>query len=107
LRLQRITTNYPSYLRQFYADRPQLSGQPYAAQHAALMFNASGWTDFWSVALGKIGYECDEVVSNAESMQKSWAREHGLACDGDDWLEEITTAQVKAFQPDVLFVNDT
>ncbi|MEO8435099.1 MAG: glycosyltransferase [Pyrinomonadaceae bacterium] len=106
MRLQRITTNYPSYLRQFYADRPELEVRPYAAQHAALMLNACGWTDFWSVALGKKGYECNEVVSNAEAMQQSWAREHGVAYDGNNWLEEITTAQVKAFKPDVLFVND-
>lgn len=106
MRLQRITTNYPSYLRQFYAERPELEERPYADQHAALMHNACGWADFWSVALGKFGYECDEVVSNAEPMQKSWAREHGVAFEAGNWLEEITTAQVKAFQPDVLFVTD-
>lgn len=106
MRLQRITTNYPTYLRQFYAGRPQLIERPYAAQHAALMLNACGWADFWSLALCKVGYECDEVVSNAEPMQKSWAREHGVAFDGGNWLQEITTAQVKAFKPDVLFVND-
>lgn len=70
------------------------------------MWNACGWADFWSVALGKIGYQCDEVISNAEAMQKEWAREHGVAFDPGKWLEEITTAQVKAFKPDVLFVND-
>lgn len=106
LRLQRITTNYPGYLRQFYQSRPELSSQTYATQHATLMFDSFGWADFWSNALGKLSYETDEVVSNAEAMQKAWAREHDLSYNETNWLFEITTAQVKAFRPDVLFVND-
>ena len=106
LRLQRITTNYPGYLRQFYETRAELISQPYAAHHAALMLDAYGWSDFWSNALGKLGYEVDEVVSNAELMQKAWARENGFVYNQNNWLFEITTAQVKAFRPDVLFVND-
>ena len=70
------------------------------------MRDAYGWADFWSTALGKLGYEVDEVVSNAEPMQRAWAREHGLSYNDNNWLFEITTAQIKAFRPDVLFVND-
>jgi spore maturation protein CgeB len=106
VKLQRITTNYPGYLRQFYESNTGLAAQPYGAQHAALMREAHGWADFWSNALRKLGYECDEVVSNAEPLQKAWARENGLSYDEDNWLFEITAAQVKAFKPDVLFVND-
>lgn len=106
LRLQRITTNYPGYLRQFYQTRAELISQPYSAQHAALMWDAYGWADFWSVALGKLGYETDEVVSNAEPMQKAWAREHGFSYSENKWLFEITTEQIRTFRPDVLFVND-
>ena len=106
MKLQRITTNYPGYLRQFYQTRPELVSESYATQHAALMRDAHGWADFWSAALGKLGYECDEVVSNAELLQKAWARENGFIYSEDNWLFEITAAQVKAFKPDVLFVND-
>lgn len=106
MRLQRITTNYPGYLRQFYQTRSELVSANYAAQHQALMRDAYGWADFWSTALGKLGYEAGEVVSNAEPLQKAWAREHGLSYYDKNWLFEITTAQIKAFRPDVLFVND-
>jgi spore maturation protein CgeB len=70
------------------------------------MEQASGWADFWSVALGKLGYEADEVVSNAEPLQRAWARERGVPYEESNWLFDITAAQVKAFAPDVLFVND-
>ena len=106
MKLQRITTNYPGYLRQFYQTNAGVGSQSYAAQHAALMREAHGWADFWSRALSKLGYECDEVVSNAGPLQKAWARENGLSHTEDSWLFEITAAQVKAFKPDVLFVND-
>ncbi len=105
MRLQKIQTNLPVYLRQFY-ERPALKEQTYAEQLAALMENASSWADFWSVALARLGYETNEVISNAEPMQKQWARECGAAHTRDNWLFEITTAQVRAFRPDVLFVND-
>lgn len=106
MRLQRITTNYPAYLRQFYHARPELVAQPYATQHAALMWDAYGWADFWSNALAGFGYEVNEIVSNGESMQKAWAREHGFNYNEHNWLFEITTAQVKAFRPEVLFFTD-
>jgi len=70
------------------------------------MRDAYGWADFWSTALSKLEYEVDEVVSNAEPMQRAWASEHGLSYNDNNWLLEITTAQIKAFRPDVLFVND-
>ena len=106
MKLQRITTNYPGYLRQFYQTNPALVSESYTVQHAALMSDAHGWADFWSTALTKRGYECSEVVSNAEPLQKAWARENGFSHSEDNWLFEITAAQVKAFQPEVLFVND-
>ncbi|HEY0077436.1 MAG TPA: glycosyltransferase [Pyrinomonadaceae bacterium] len=106
MRLQRITNSYPGYLRRFYAQRPGLETEPFAAQHDALMRDGVGWADFWSTALARLGYEASETVSNVEPMQKAWAREHGLEYDEDEWLFEITTAQVRAFRPDVLFVND-
>lgn len=106
MRIQRITTNYPAYLKQFRARQPELNSQPYLAQHAALMADANGWADFWSVALGKLGYEMREVIANDEPMQKAWARENGVACTRANWLFEITTAQVRAFEPEVIFVSD-
>ena len=71
MKLQRITTNYPGYLRQFYQTNLALASESYTTQHAALMSDAHGWADFWSTALMKRGYECSEVVSNAELLQKA------------------------------------
>jgi len=70
------------------------------------MHNAVAWADFWSHALGNLGYETNEVISNVEPLQRAWAHEHDLTWDQADWLAQVTTAQIKNFKPDVLFVND-
>ena len=106
MRLLRLGTNYPSYLQQFYAQHPNLAAQPYATQHAALMVDCFGWGDFWSCAFAKLGYQTAEIIGNAKALQQAWAQEHGLACSADNWLFEIVAAQVKDFQPAILFLND-
>lgn len=106
MRLIRITTNYPAYPQKFYHSRPQLKDQPYSVQYRALMDDCFGWADFWTHALGKLGYKVWEPVGNVEPQQKAWAQEHGIVYDEDNWLTDIIAAQVKYFRPDVLFVND-
>ena len=106
MRLIRITTNYISYLQQFYAKYPDLKSKFYDLQYRELMGDCFGWSDFWTHALTKLGYEVWEPVSNAETMQKTWAKENNFQYNNQAWLTDITKAQVKFFKPDVLFVDD-
>ena len=106
MRLLKIGVYYTTYLEQFYAERPDLAAQAYSAQHAALIDDCFGSSDFLTRAFGALGYETCDLVANAEPMQKAWAAEHGLAFREDDWLFEITAAQIKDFGPDVLIVAD-
>ncbi|MGL5871921.1 MAG: CgeB family protein [Xenococcaceae cyanobacterium] len=75
-------------------------------QYQAMVEDCFGWADFWTRAFGKLGYEVWEPVSNARWMQKAWARENNISFREKNWLEDITIAQVKYFQPDLLFVDD-
>ena len=106
MRLIRITTNYTAYLQKFYRDHSGLAEQPYAVQYRQLMDDCFGWADFWTRAFGQLGYEVWEPVGNAEPQQKAWAREQGIRYEESHWLTDITAAQIKNFQPAVLFVND-
>lgn len=106
LRLQTIATKYSTYLDQFYAQRPNLAIRPYADQHAALMADSFGAPETRSAALGEQGYEINHVFANAEPMQKRWALENGVTYNETNWSLEITEAQVKAFRPDILCVNN-
>lgn len=106
MRLLKIGVYYPNYLEQFYARRPGLAAQPYAAQHAALIADCFGSSDFWTKALSRVGYETCDLVANAAPLQEAWAAEHGLEFDEAGWLFAITEAQVRDFRPDVLLVAD-
>ncbi len=106
MRLMRITTNYPSYLKNFYAERPELKSKTYAQQYQTLMADCYGWADFWTHAFGKLGYEVWEPVGNAEPMQKAWAVENDINYDEQRWLLDIVFSQAKSFQPDIVLVND-
>jgi spore maturation protein CgeB len=106
LRFQKLTTFYPHYLQQFYTERPGLAAKPFESQHEALMLDCFGQADFWAVALSRLGYETQEVVANVEPMQKRWAEERGLVYDEHRWGLDIVAAQVRAFRPELLFVDD-
>lgn len=106
MRLLKIGVYPPQYLKQFYEARPELATEPYAAQHAELIKDGFGSSDFWTAALSKIGYETADLIANSEPLQKRWATEEGFAYDESRWIFDITVAQVKSFQPDALIVAD-
>lgn len=106
MRLLKIGVYADAYLRFYHARHPALVTQPFAIQHAALMNDCFGSSDFWTTALAQLGYETNEIVINVEAMQKRWALEQEVSYRESDWMFEITTAQVKAFRPEVLIVAD-
>jgi len=106
MRLQRINIYYPEYVQQFYSRQPGLETRSYEQQHRALMDDCFLWSNFWSVALGELGYESEEIVANIEPMQKRWATEQGVEFDESQWLFQIVLAQIKKSRPEILFVTD-
>ncbi len=106
MRLLKIGVYYADYLKQFYAEHPELASRTYATQHAALMHDGFGSSDFWTNALASLGYETCDLVANAEPLQKAWSAEFGYAFNEENWLFPVVTAQVEAFRPDVLLVAD-
>jgi spore maturation protein CgeB len=106
LKLVRLSTVYPVYKKQFYERRPGLEDKTCAQQEEALFYDAFGWADFWKEALEPLGYEVEEVVANAEPVQRAWAKERGLEHLGKDWLHQIAVKRIEDFQPDILFIND-
>src|SRR5215212_5054887 len=106
MRLLKIGVYYKTYLEQFYARRPGLAAEAYAAQHAALIGDCFGSSDFWTRELSKLGYETRDLVVNAEPLQRAWAAERGLTVDEENWLFDIAAEQVKDFRPGVLLVAE-
>lgn len=106
MRLLKLGIYHATYLRDFYARRPELKTQPYFIQQKTLIDDCFGSSDFWTAALAGLNYETADIVANAEFSQKKWAEENGFDFNQNDWLFEISTAQIKKFRPDVLLVAD-
>ncbi|MBW4487536.1 MAG: glycosyltransferase [Trichocoleus desertorum ATA4-8-CV12] len=106
MRILKITTAYPAYLKRFYNSYSDLLSTCHHEQKSRLDYDAFGWSDFWSHALTPFGYEMMEVLANAKPLQMSWALERGLEFSLGNWLLDITFEQVKSFQPEILFMED-
>lgn len=106
MRLLKLGIYHVSYLRDFYAKRPELKSRSYSVQHAALTDDCFGSSDFWTNALTKLNYETTDIIANADFLQKTWASENDFNFDENDWLFEIAAAQIKSFRPEVLLIAD-
>jgi spore maturation protein CgeB len=108
MRFLKVTTFYPQYLRRFYQRRPWLRFAPYARHAHELFWDSFGWGDAFKGVLAPLGYEADELVINAEPLQRAWVRETGGSFPaGDDWILEVAFRQVFKFDPEILFLDDT
>jgi len=107
MKLLKITTAYPGYLKRFYDRRPELASMSHGEQKAALDFDAFGWSDFWSHALEPLGYEVMELTVNAVPLQRAWGEENGLSVEAAADLKNIAIEQTRRFEPDVLWYDDT
>ena len=120
-----VDTYYPSFLNSFYSKNKYLIGKEYNEQIHAIMSEFFGTADFYSKNLRKLGCRAEEVIANSEIIQKQWARErdlkytslplpkisYKLPCIGpmiknNTWVYQILKAQIKEFQPDILYIQD-
>jgi len=115
LRVLVVDTYYPAFTAEHYAARPGLERAPYDEQLAALIARRFGTTDAYSANFDALGHPAADVIVNCEPLQLAWAAEHGprwtraaahlprvrLAA-----LHRIAHAQIDAFAPDVVYLQD-
>jgi len=115
-------TYYLAALEHLYRTRPGLEEAPYAEQLAAVMDVQLGTADAYSHHLRELGHEAEDVILNWEPLQRAWAREHGTnsvlagvahsvptfvgRALRQQLLHRVAHEQIRAFDPDVLYVQD-
>lgn len=97
-----LHTFYDKFLFSHYQSNPGLEGASYQAQLAALHETGFGDCDFYSRGLREAGCTADDIVVNCAPLQRAWAREHGISCDG--W--QLVDAQLRQLAPQVVYVQD-
>jgi len=73
-----VNTDYPEFLRWFYAAHPGLEREPFELQARARAESLFCEADFYSSNLRKLGHEAWDIHTNNEFKQKAWARDNGV-----------------------------
>lgn len=119
MRVLTIDRYYDNFLDDLYRREERPRGS-YAEQWRAVMDTCFGTSDAYSKNLAALGHEGTEIVANCLALQRRWAQEHdrvplplrflpesGAYPRGvGRWSEEIVMAQVRAYKPDVVHVQD-
>ncbi len=106
-RLLKASSYYDVVFDVVYGSNPELSTAGYQSQYQKLMEFSFASADSWKRYLEARGdFEVMEVIVNAESLQKAWAKENGIAVRSEGWALKILEAQIAEFRPDIVFVHD-
>ena len=109
MRVLIVDTYYPAFINAVYEADPDLACRPSYDQLHLLLSKGFGTADFYSMNLRRLGHDAEDLVANCVPLQRQWRREHGgnIAATDDAFdFEAILLAQIRAFCPDVLHIQD-
>jgi len=93
-----LDTYYPDFLKSV-----EIGDDGYETLLQRLLAKQFGTADFYSRNLRALGWEAIDIIANCYLIQQHWAMENN---EPSRELEDIALAQIKAFAPDVVFVQD-
>ena len=105
-RLLKLTTVYEGYADVFFGRNPDASRLSYEDLLARFIATRYALSDAYAFHLRRLGRDAAEVFASLRPLQQAWAREHGLEASGQTWLGDIVLAQIKAYRPDVVYLQD-
>lgn len=105
MRVLSIITKFPNYILDFNSRNPQVKSQSYEDQYKAWVNDSYGSFETWSEGLSKLGYQTERVYATVPELQKQWAEEQGLSYEESNWVESISKAQIKEYEPEILIIS--
>lgn len=113
-----LDTYYADFVRLTYQQQPGLTSKSYQEQLQVFLHSHFGTGDSYSYHLNHIGYEARDIIADNFTLQQQWGKEHHvpirqlphlpLIGQYTDRLPlyKIIQAQLKEFQPDILYVQN-
>jgi spore maturation protein CgeB len=95
---------YQKYLDRLYAENLQLSSLNYQAQLDYILADYFGWPPALVNRLKDLDCEVKIVTVNVLPIQTAWAIENDFTFDRERWDYEISIAQIKSFNPDIIWI---
>ena len=100
--LTKISSYYKDFLSDYYKKNQQVLSLSYSKQHKHLMLQANGWANFYTNKLQSFDVKTNEIVANAEPLQKQWAAENNCNKTGI----QLVIEQLKKQKPQVVWFQD-
>lgn len=94
---------YDSLISSFYRRNPDLKELSYSDHKNFLIDYCPVHLNSFSSHMRNLGHECEEIVYDLESLQKSWAYENNVKYGPVNWKEDIMMEQIFAFKPELIF----
>ena len=103
LRLLLVTLlGYNPIISSFYRRNPHLKKLSYSDHKNALIDYCPVHLNSFSRCMKRLGHECDEIVYDLESLQKTWAKESNVSYGSVNWQEDIMMEQILAYKPELI-----
>ncbi len=104
-RLLRISSLYNEYLSNYYNSFPEIKQLNYTEQYEHLSNNSFDLVLSYSKYFRKIGIDAIDIITNAEPLQNTWAKEHNLSSDVS--FNDLIISQIKYYKPDIIWIDDS
>ncbi len=104
-RFIRITDYYGEFLKSHYENNPDNKGLNYQEEYNSIVNESIEIVSSYGKYLRKAGVDAIDIISNADSLQKKWTKEHNINSDLSS--EEIVLEQLKYYKPDVVWIDTT
>ena len=105
-RFLKLTTAYPEFTRDFTGLVGNHEKHSYGELKGKLEAQHWGLSSDYSKYFRRSGHEADEIYASMELLQKAWARERNMQCESKEWKRAVVLEQIRAYQPDIIFLHD-
>ena len=127
MRILFLSADYPFYENWVYSQHPGLELKSYREQEKTIEDHLFAIFNLSSKHMKRLGHDAWDVHMNYETLQKTWAKESGVAwrkwsksklvmrrgvipwvrtTRHSDWFEQILKAQLQHFSPDIVYIHD-
>jgi spore maturation protein CgeB len=104
-RFIRITDYYQGFLDAYFEKNPLYNDLSYDELYENITDQSIEIVSSYGKHLRFLGVEAIDIISNATGLQKKWAAENCFKADLSN--EAIVLAQLKKYQPDVIWIDTT
>lgn len=103
IKFLRISHLYPGALNSFVEKYPNLDSLKYKNTLRMLHAERYSVSNFYSMYLKKLNYQCIEIISNAKFLQNKWLQEYGK---NKEINTDVLLQQITYYKPNVLYIGN-